>query len=96
MNALGALMSLLIDEEFVHSPFTNGTGGTSAGNPSAGGDPNVFSPLQPVTGSDRAGAGVLTVLVISAMIATMLWMATSQNEFGSRRDEKGKTSGNTA
>ncbi len=82
MNALGALLSLLIDEEDVAGPVTNSTGGTSIGNPNAGGDPDILKPIAPLTGRDRAGAGVLTALVLISMLTTMLWMSTGMNEGG--------------
>jgi mannan endo-1,6-alpha-mannosidase len=80
MNALGALLSLMVDYETVAAPVTNSTGGTSVGNPNAGGDPNVEVVLAPVTGADRAGAGILTTLVLVAFVGTLSWMASRMNE----------------
>ena len=64
MNALGALLALLLfeDQQFVKGPLTNQTGGTSVGNPDAGGDTSATpgSEVVPITGADRAGAGILT------------------------------------
>ncbi len=92
MNVLGALMSLLVDLERVTSPLTNSTGGTSEGNPSAGSDPPILLPLGPLSSRDRAGAGVLTAVVIVGMISTMLWMTTGASERATALgvSEKGK------
>jgi mannan endo-1,6-alpha-mannosidase len=80
MNAMGALMSLLIDEETVTGPVTNSTGGTSIGNPNAGADPDSLKPLGPLTGADRAGAGILTFVVLVGLFTTMVWMSTGMSE----------------
>ncbi|KAB5566054.1 putative dfg5 protein [Coniochaeta sp. 2T2.1] len=76
MNALGALLSMLVDDKAVSLPFTNSTGGTSLGNPEAGGDPDVLQPQSPVTQGDRAGAGILTALVLVGMGTMMVWIST--------------------
>ena len=92
MNALGALLSMLVDEESVAGPYTNATGGTSAGNAGAGSDPESLRPLGPVTERDRAGAGVLTVVVIISALSTMLWMSTGEKEVPPpHKNEKGKS-----
>jgi mannan endo-1,6-alpha-mannosidase len=80
MNALGALLSTLVDDKAVQRPFTNSTGGTSAGDPDAGGDPDIFQPLVPVTQRDRVGAGILTAVVLASMISMLLWMSSAGNE----------------
>jgi len=80
MNALGALMSMLIDEESVAGPVTNATGGTSIGNANAGSDPDSLKPAPPVTGKDRAGAGILTAVVLVGMFTTLAWMSTGLSE----------------
>ena len=83
MNAMGALMSLLVETESVPGPLTNSTGGTSIGNPNAGGDPDVLKPAVPLTGRDTAGAGVLTAAILISMFSTMIWMSTGMSEGGS-------------
>ncbi|KAK0621862.1 putative dfg5 protein [Bombardia bombarda] len=81
MNALGALMSLLVDEETVAGPVTNGTGGTSTGDPNAGANTqNNPEPWREIDGRDRAGAGVLTTVVLLSLVAAMVWMSSGWNE----------------
>lgn len=49
----------------IAAPVTNSTGGTSVGNNNAGsGSSNTLDPSTPVTGADRAGAGILTTIVL--------------------------------
>ncbi|KAG6091666.1 hypothetical protein E4U30_006468 [Claviceps sp. LM220 group G6] len=64
MNVLAAVSSLLIDE--TGPPVTNGTGGTSKGNPNAGGKDNGERPPKPITMADKAGAGFVTFLMLAA------------------------------
>ncbi|KAK3353787.1 putative dfg5 protein [Lasiosphaeria hispida] len=81
MNALGALMSLLVVEEYVPPPLTNATGGTSVGKADAGGDPDVEQVvLKPLTTADRAGAGILTLLGLLGMGAYMAFMSANWGE----------------
>lgn len=74
MNVLGAVSSLLIDE--VSGPVTNSTGGTSVGNPNAGSgstdNPTVY---KPITTGDRAGAAILTVLVLTGISGLFAFMS---------------------
>ncbi|OAA55246.1 Mannan endo-1,6-alpha-mannosidase [Niveomyces insectorum RCEF 264] len=83
MNALAAFVSLLIDETNVTAPVTNRTGGTSQGNSAAGLDSEA-TPRQykPVTTADRAGAGILTLLTLSGLLAATTWMSTTMSEGG--------------
>ena len=76
MNVLAAVSSLLIDD--APGPVTNKTGGISKGNPNAGGgrDNGVREP-PPVTTADRAGAGILTFLLLGGGISTFVWMSFS-------------------
>lgn len=73
MNALEIFQTNLEDQ--VAGPLSNSTGGTSKGNPSAGTGPDSASggggggggragSSNPITGGDRAGAGILTALVV--------------------------------
>jgi mannan endo-1,6-alpha-mannosidase len=74
MNVLGAISSLLIGESKV--PVTNTTGGTSGGNYNAGQDSDSFTnSLSPITQGDRAGAGILTVLILASAAGTFGWMS---------------------
>ncbi|KAK2074343.1 hypothetical protein P8C59_008557 [Phyllachora maydis] len=74
MNVLGAVSSLLIDQ--VGGPVTNDTGGTSVGNPNAGSDSSDFEYTPPpVTTGDKAGATILTLLVLGGSASTFGWMS---------------------
>lgn len=79
MSALEALGSLLIQQSA--PPVTEKTGGTSKGDASAGTGGDTSSedgapPMDPVTAGDRAGAGILTALVLVGMLASAYWMVT--------------------
>lgn len=78
MNVLGALTSLLIDMEpqKVGGPVTNSTGGTSQGNPDAGGVPSFLKPASPPGIGDKAGAGALTAVLLISMVLTLAWMGS--------------------
>ncbi|KAG6094992.1 hypothetical protein E4U31_006060 [Claviceps sp. LM219 group G6] len=73
MNVLAAVSSLLIDE--TGPPVTNGTGGTSEGNPNAGGKDNGERPPKPITMADKAGAGFVTFLMLGGAVGTFVWMS---------------------
>ncbi|KHN95236.1 Mannan endo-1,6-alpha-mannosidase [Metarhizium album ARSEF 1941] len=73
MNVLAAVSSLLI--EGAEQPVTKDTGGTSVGNPNAGGRDNGERPEKSVTGADRAGAGFLTFLLLGGAVGTFVWMS---------------------
>lgn len=75
MNVLGAVSSLLIDH--ADAPVTNSTGGTSVGNNNAGASSDNFrgSATPPTTG-DKAGASILTILVLVTAVGTFGWMST--------------------
>lgn len=75
MNVLAAVSSLLITK--ARAPVTNLTGGTSIGDPNAGSKSNNFLPQDiPVTTADRAGAGILTVLILASALGAFGWMST--------------------
>lgn len=71
MNVLGGLISLLP----ANAPLTNGTGGTSVGNPNAGSETTVMTRLADITGGDKAGAGILTAVVIAGCLGAFAWMS---------------------
>jgi len=75
MNVLAAVSALLIEE--AKPPVTNSTGGISNGNPNAGGGgaDNGEKPLKPITAADRAGAGILTFLLIGGSLGMFVWMS---------------------
>ncbi|KXS93620.1 hypothetical protein AC578_5913 [Pseudocercospora eumusae] len=74
MNALEVIQSNLIDS--VQGPLGNKTGATSIGNPNAGtgGDNNPVAPPGRITTADRAGAGILTALVLIGLLGGAWWM----------------------
>ncbi|KAH9826710.1 glycoside hydrolase family 76 protein [Teratosphaeria destructans] len=78
MNALEVVQGMLIDQ--VRGPLTMFTGGTSRGNPSAGteGDGNPSGKLKPITTADKAGAGILTALVLIGLLGGA-WYVLAEN-----------------
>jgi mannan endo-1,6-alpha-mannosidase len=73
MNVLAAVSSLLIDQ--APAPATNATG-ISKGDINAGSRSRGASePLEPITTADRAGAGILTMLILAGFIGTWGWMS---------------------
>ncbi|KAI5847037.1 glycosyl hydrolase family 76-domain-containing protein [Morchella snyderi] len=58
-------------------PVTNNTGGTSVGDPTAGtGTSSLESKLQtdPSTTGDKAGAGILTAIVLGLLLSLTYWL----------------------
>jgi mannan endo-1,6-alpha-mannosidase len=75
MAALEVIISTQISQ--VKGPVTNSTGGTSLGNSNAGaGSTGTAAGLteSPTTTGDRAGAGILTALMLVSMIGGCGWM----------------------
>ena len=75
MSALEVIQSNLIT--MVSGPLTNGTGGTSFGDPAAGthsvgADPPAFDQI---TTAEKAGAGVLTAAAFILVVGGSYWMA---------------------
>lgn len=79
MSVLGALISMLVltEPDKGAAPVTNSTGGTSAGNPNAGSEAdNALRPLPPVGMKDRAGAGILTAVIMASLLSMVVWINT--------------------
>lgn len=75
MNVLGTVSSLLIGQ--AQPPLTNSTGGTSKGNPNAGSGSNTFDGKRaPPTAGDKAGAGIITFIILGTAVGTFGWMST--------------------
>lgn len=72
MNVLAAVSSLLIED--AEPPATNSTGGISKGDPNAGKDSHDNPEPKPLTTADKAGAGILTFLVLASGLGTFIWM----------------------
>ncbi|OAA39381.1 Mannan endo-1,6-alpha-mannosidase [Metarhizium rileyi] len=73
MDALAAVSSMLISD--VAPPVTNASGGTSKGNPNAGGKDTGERPVKPVTTADKAGAAILTILLLLGSAGLFVWMS---------------------
>lgn len=73
MNVLAAVSSLLISE--ADAPATELTG-ISKGDPNAGSrSRGPTEPLEPITTGDRAGAAILTMVVLGSAIGAWSWMS---------------------
>lgn len=74
MCALSVVGANLITSQM--TPLTQTTGGTSKSDPGAGSGsgPGPGQEAKTVTTGDKAGAGILTVLVIGLIIGTGCWL----------------------
>lgn len=76
MNVMSAVMSLMVDDGS-SGPLTNDTGGTSVGNNNAGSGSDLFTGATgPATTGDKAGASILTILILVSAGGTFGWMST--------------------
>ena len=66
MTALSVIGSNLITSQM--APFTAKTGGTSKSDPNAGSTEVSPDKSKPITTADKAGAGILTILVIIGIV----------------------------
>ncbi|KAL9045614.1 MAG: hypothetical protein Q9214_001372 [Letrouitia sp. 1 TL-2023] len=78
MSALSVIQNLLIQK--VAPPVTLKKGGTSKSNPEAGTGPVNPTPIDPVltrkvTTGDRAGAGILTAIVLAVLLGSTWWIS---------------------
>jgi mannan endo-1,6-alpha-mannosidase len=74
MNVLGAVSSLLIGK--ADNPVTHDTGGTSQGDVNAGSDSDsLVNDNKPITTGDRAGAAILTILILGGSLGMFSWMS---------------------
>ena len=74
MAAMEIFQSNLISK--VSGPLTNKTGGTSVGNPSAGSNSGQsLIMFDTITTADRAGAGVMTSLILIGILGGAFFMA---------------------
>ncbi|KAI1779272.1 glycoside hydrolase family 76 protein [Hypoxylon cercidicola] len=83
MAALEVVLANSIQE--AKPPVTNGTGGTSVGDPSAGGsDEGRIDPVGryygPVTTGDRAGAIICTIVIIFSLLTGAAFMMTDETK----------------
>ncbi|KAI0200898.1 family 76 glycoside hydrolase [Astrocystis sublimbata] len=73
MNVLGALTALIMPG--AEPPLTNMTGGTSQGDPNAGREDTPLKTFPPITTGDKAGASILTILIITGALSAFAWMS---------------------
>jgi mannan endo-1,6-alpha-mannosidase len=74
MNVLGAVSSLLITS--ARAPVTAKTGGTSQGDVNAGSNSDDFLRHDPpITAGDKAGASILTFIILASATGTFGWMS---------------------
>lgn len=73
MSALETIMTLITSK---HPPLTTHTGGTSQSKPDAGNNTStsINQNKRTVTGKDKAGAAVLTAVVLSLTLSGGVWM----------------------
>jgi mannan endo-1,6-alpha-mannosidase len=77
MAALEIVQNLLYDQN--SGPVTEVKGGTSKSNPEAGAGANESTTMpvfKTVTGSDKAGAGILTTVVLIFILAGAWWLVS--------------------
>ena len=76
MSALSVIQANLITE--ARAPYSSESGGTSKGNPSAGTGDTSTSPthFDPVTTADKAGASILTILVLGLTVGGAWWLVS--------------------
>lgn len=77
MAAMEVTLSCMVKQRA--PPLTGKTGGTSKGNPGAGGDDvgrqnSLGSVYKAPTAADRAGAVIITIIVIAGMLVGMMWI----------------------
>lgn len=75
MNVLGAVSSMLIKD--ADPPATAANGGISQGDVNAGngGQFHLKGEFKPITTADKAGAGIVTCLLVGSAIGLFIWMA---------------------
>lgn len=76
MSALAVIGATQITSAMV--PLTASTGGSSKSDPNAGNDaahnPEDEFKKKPITGGDRAGAAILSILIIGVIIGLSIWI----------------------
>ena len=74
MAAMSAIFVNLVPN--IAPPVTNSTGGTSVGNSNAGSG-SVADPaaITPATSADRAGAGIMTAIILVGATGMFSWMS---------------------
>ncbi len=88
MSAIEVVLGNMIQE--AKAPVTNSTGGTSTGDPNAGGgapdgsDDGRATPggwqYQPINNGDRAGAAICTIIVLFGLLTGLVFMFTDEEK----------------
>lgn len=83
MCALAVVNTMLIDTESLSAPYSNKTGGTSTGDPTAGtgssssgssGSSGSTAATKTITTADKAGAGIITAIILFVLIVGSWWL----------------------
>lgn len=77
MSALAVIQANMLTVDNLFAPLTLDTGATSKGNANAGtGTPTAVNPAltRPITTADKAGAGILTALILVGIIGGTYWL----------------------
>ncbi|KAI0111094.1 glycosyl hydrolase family 76-domain-containing protein [Nemania sp. FL0031] len=87
MAAMEVVLANMIEEAKL--PVTNITGGTSVGNPAAGGsDEGRVNPVEwhygPIDNGDRAGAAFVTFVILAILLAALIFMLSEEDAPGSK------------
>lgn len=73
LNAMSVVMTTLLETS--PNPYTSTTGGSSVGNANAGAsDSSKIPTTRAITTGDRAGAGILTALVLASLLSSLALM----------------------
>ncbi|KAI1494560.1 glycosyl hydrolase family 76-domain-containing protein [Biscogniauxia mediterranea] len=83
MAAMEVVLANMIQQ--AKAPVTNSTGGTSIGDPSAGGsDDGRFDPVGwqhgSIDGGDRAGAAICTLIVLASFLTAVVFMLADETK----------------
>ncbi|KAK6085084.1 cell wall glycosyl hydrolase [Seiridium cupressi] len=73
LNAMSVIMTQLVDS--APSPYTSESGGSSTGNADGGAsDSSKVDTVKAITTGDKAGAGILTALVLASLLSSVALM----------------------
>ncbi|KAI1154163.1 glycosyl hydrolase family 76-domain-containing protein [Nemania diffusa] len=95
MAAMEVVLANMIQE--AKPPVTKGTGGTSAGNPAAGGiDEGRVNPVEwhygTINKGDRAGAAFVTFIVLAILLAALAFMLLDETRPGDEDPQESSAS----
>lgn len=81
MCALEVIQATMIQE--VSGPVSEGNGGTSKGDPTAGtgGDNDGSQPMSIITTADRAGVGIVTAVFLIGTLGGSYWLVAEELDF---------------